>query len=137
MERETLVDTSGFYALLVSRDEAHDTAKAYLERASSLRRAFVTTDYVLDETATLLTARRYARMVEPFFDVVFSSRVCRVEWMDPVRFSTTQSFLLKHLDHGYSFTDCFSFEIMRSLRLTKVLSKDHHFRQAGFEPLLV
>jgi len=39
MARETFIDTSGFYALLVSDDGKHGEAKAWLERAEATRRS--------------------------------------------------------------------------------------------------
>jgi predicted nucleic acid-binding protein len=131
------VDTSGFYALLVKGDRTHSPARQIVERAAESGHRFVTTDYILDETATLLKARRYGHLAKPFFDTVFASRACRVEWMDPDSFEQTMQFFLKHHDQQWSFTDCFSFTVMRILRLRDALTTDIHFRQAGFNPLLV
>lgn len=64
---ETFVDTSGFYALLVRGDAAHGRANAILKRAAQARSRFVTTDYVLDETATLLKARGHGLLVAGVF----------------------------------------------------------------------
>ena len=36
----------------------------------------------------------------------------------------------------WSFTDCVSFSLMHELGLQDCLTTDHHFRQAGFKPLL-
>jgi uncharacterized protein len=131
------VDTSGFYALLVKGDGMHARAVELLERAAKSGGRFVTTDYVLDETATLLGARGHGRLAEAFFQTVFASRACRIEWMDPDRFAQTRQFFLKHHDKSWSFTDCFSFVVMRDLKLRDALTTDAHFRQAGFHPLLV
>jgi hypothetical protein len=40
------------------------------------------------------------------------------------------------ISNAWSFTDCFSFVVMRGLRLREALSKDRHFRSAGSTPLL-
>ena len=37
------------------------------------------------------------------------------------------------MDKTWSFTDCISFAIMRNRDITRALSADHHFRQAGFQ----
>lgn len=136
MKAEVFVDTSGFYAALVLKDDRHGAAAAYLREASEARAGFVTTDYVLDETATLLSARNLGHLVSPLFKIVFRSSACRVEWMDPVRFATTRAFFVKHQDHAWSYTDCFSFVLMKELGIRQALTKDGHFREAGFEPLL-
>lgn len=135
MAPETFVDTSGFYALLVKGDEAHAKAADYVRTAAGKRR-FLTTDYVLDETATLLKARRHIEALKPFFAVVLNSMVCRVVWMDPELFNAASAFFLKHNDQEYSFTDCVSFLVMRAQRVQSALTKDTHFQAAGFEALL-
>ncbi len=134
---ETFVDTSGFYALLVKGDQMHDRAKDILARAAQAGGRFVTTDYVLDETATLLKARRHGHLADALFEKVFASAACRVEWIDPDRFDQTRQFFLKHQDQDWSFTDCFSFCVMRVLGIADALTTDQHFGQAGFNPLLV
>jgi len=133
---ETFVDTSGFYALLVQRDQAHGKAKDLLAAAAESGGRFVTSDYVLDETATLLKARGHGHLTEALFDSVFASSACRVEWMDLERFEQTRRFFLKHKDQKWSFTDCYSFWLMRRLMLSNALTTDQHFRHAGYNPLL-
>jgi len=136
MAKQIFVDTSGFYALLVRNDNRHGEASAALRRAAEARRLFVTTDYVLDETATLLKARGHGHLLESFFDVVFASAACGVEWTDPDRFGRARAFLTKHSDHPWSFTDCLSFCVMKELRIREALTKDAHFAEAGFVALL-
>lgn len=108
-----------------------------MQEAKQRKTRIITTDYVLAETATLLSARGYRRIVEPFFESVFASIACKVEWMDPVRFMQVRGFMQRHHDKSWSFTDCFSFCVMDELKLHRAMTSDHHFRQAGFEPLLV
>ena len=136
MAHDIFVDTSGFYALLVTRDDRHTAASHILRSAGREKRRFVTTDYVLDETATLLKARGVGHRLDDFFDTVFASAVCQVEWTDAERFHTVTKFFLKHIDQPWSFTDCLSFRVMKERRLRESLSKDIHFEQAGFVALL-
>ena len=136
MAREVFVDTSGFYALLVAGDDQHQRADQILRGARQKSTGFVTSDYVLDETITLLTARKHGHLVEPFLQVTLHSSACRIEWTDPDRFTETASFLLKHQDHAWSFTDCLSFVLMKKDRLREALTKDVNFAQAGFVALL-
>ena len=136
MANEILVDTSGFYALLVKGDNQHRAAAVILREAQRRKRRFVTTDYVLDETATLLKARGHVHLLGAFFDRLLKSQACRIEWTDPGRFHDAQVFFLKHADQAWSFTNCLSFRIMKELRLRDALSRDGHFQEAGFAVLL-
>jgi predicted nucleic acid-binding protein len=136
MASETFVDTSGFYALLVERDEMHELAVRILRQAERRRATFVTSDYVLDETATLLAARGFGHLVDDFFQSTLRSKACVVDWTGPELFARTAAFMAKHIDQGWSFTDCVSFQIMKARKLRDALTKDEHFEKAGFKALL-
>ena len=136
MKHDVFIDTSGFYALLVKRDTMHATARGILQQASSNLTHFITTDYVIDEIATLLQVKGCGHLLPGFFDMLNETEACTIQWMDQERFSRVQSAFLKHSDHVWSFTDCFSFAVMKELRLTEALTKDKHFREAGFKVLL-
>jgi predicted nucleic acid-binding protein len=136
MAREIFVDTSGFYALLVKKDDMHKKAAALLLQAERRRAGFVTTDYVLDETVTLLCARGHGHLVQPLLQVTLRSQACAIDWTGPDDFLRTAIFLGKHIDQGWSFTDCVSFQSMKTRRLRDALTKDEHFVKAGFVALL-
>lgn len=136
MASEAFIDTSGFYALLVKKDDRHRQAADFMREAAKKRRRFVTSDYVLDETATLLQARGHFQTVNIFFASVFESRVCRIIWTDADRFIKAKSLFLRRLGQGWSFTDCVSMVVMKDLRLQEVLTKDAHFQSGGFTVLL-
>lgn len=91
---------SGFFSLLSPRDVSHKDAVEIMKKAKQTNQLFVTTDYIIDETATLLKARGIGHLTGIFFDTVNSSRVCRIEWMDHERFAKTQTYFEKHLDHA-------------------------------------
>jgi uncharacterized protein len=42
----------------------------------------------------------------------------------------------KHAGKEWSFTDCARFAVMHELQIQQAFTTDHHFRQAGFVPLL-
>lgn len=136
MAAELFVDTSGFFALMFKDDSWHLAAARAVRKAIRSSRRLVTTDYVLDETATLLKSRGLGHLTAELFDRVFSSAACRVEWTDEERFQGTRAFFQKHEDQSWSFTDCSSFCVMKQLRLTESLTSDRHFAQAGFVVLL-
>jgi len=137
MGNDIFADTSGLFAFLDKQDDMHRSAGEILREAAEKRTRFVTTDYIIDETATLLMSRDRSHLAEVLFEIILSSKACAVEWMDPDRFGRTRSLFLKHKDQKWSFTDCFSFVIMNERKIERALTKDSHFRKAGFVPLLV
>lgn len=137
MATDIFADTSGLYALLIPGDEAHVKACEYVRQCAQKGRRFVVTDYILDETVTLLRARGYRAAVFDLLNGIISSKACRIEWMNEERFGRVRAFFEKHAEKEWSFTDCFSFVTMKEWHLRDALSKDRHFRAAGFNPLLV
>jgi hypothetical protein len=136
MAREIFMDTSGFCSLLVKRGDRHDVARKRVQQARRTRQRFVTTDYVLDETATLLKARGHSYLVPELFKAPVNSTACRIEWTDQERFQAALALFLRTLDPAWSFTDCVSFRVMNELQIVEALTKDTHFEQAGFVALL-
>ena len=136
MEREIIIDTVGFYSMLVTRDRMHLRTREFMAQAVHERRRFVTTDHVLGDTATLLRARGFNRLAPLLFESVETSSSIRIGWTTPARFREVKAFFLRRADKAWSFTDCLSFVVMRELGLREALSTDDHFRQAGFALVL-
>ena len=133
---EVFIDTSGFFALLSTADPAHTRACEQMARLARVRRRAVTTDHVLDETFTLLKVRGLAHRCPAFEQMLSTSRSLRVKWTEPAIFAAATALFLRRLDQGFSLTDCVSFTVMERDGLHEALTTDHHFRIAGFAPLL-
>lgn len=71
-----------------------------------------------------------------FLDTIARSEALRLEWIGPERFHAAGALFRKHADKEWSFTDCVSFAVMRELLIRDAFTTDHHFKQAGFVPLL-
>jgi len=136
MKNDIFIDTSGLFAFLVKNDAWHDDAGSIVKKALKDKRRFGTSDYILDETATLIKARGYGHILPDLFDGILTSKAFRIEWMDRDYFDKTKTLFLKFSDHGWSFTDCFSFVCMRNTGMREALTHDAHFGEAGFVPLL-
>ena len=130
------MDSAGFLALWDAADEHHVSAVRLQQDLIDTNRRFLTTDYVVDETATLLLLRHSHSAAVDFLDTIERTEAMRLEWIGPERFHVTLDFFRKHTDKEWSFTDCVSFVIMRELRIREAFTTDRHFRQAGFVPLL-
>src|SRR5689334_11878679 len=133
---DVFMDTAGFLALWDASDEHHKTAVRLQQDLVRRKRTFVTSEYIVDETVTLLLLRHSHEAASDFLDTIEQSEAVRLEWIGPTRFHTAASFFRRHSDKDWSFTDCVTFALMRELRITDAFTTDHHFRQAGFSPLL-
>jgi predicted nucleic acid-binding protein len=129
------VDTAGWIACVDADDPAYHKAaaarNAWLEQGGVL----VTTDYVADETLTVLRARLGLGAAETWWQEVDGSPRLRWEYIGLARADNARGVFFRYRDKEFSFTDCTSFVVMRELKLREVLTTDHHFAQAGFVTL--
>ena len=129
------VDTAGWMACADSADPAHGRARAARDAALTAGQLLVTTDYVIDETLTLIRVRLSLAAAETWWDQVEGSSRVRHETIDALRAERARAVFFRHRDKDYSFTDCTSFVVMRELKVREALTTDRHFRQMGFDVL--
>lgn len=130
---KVFVDTSGFYALLVSTERQHDTVKQTFERLLVDRAELHTTSYVLIESMALLQARVGLLAAESLEDVVLP--LVSVTWVDQGLHTRGMVRLRRAARRRLSLVDCVSFEVMRQEGTSRAVTLDDHFREAGFSVL--
>lgn len=130
------MDSSGFFALLNKRDDRHTEARKALAGLAVQGRKAVTTDYVLDESATLLRSRGFFNYAALLLENIRFSDACRIVHVTTQHFNAAATLFLRYHDQDFSFTDCVSFVVMREFHLKDALSKDRDFKAAGFNPVL-
>jgi len=133
---DVFMDTAGFLALWDASDEHHRLAAHLQAELARKRRRFLTTDYVVDETTTLLSVRHSHAAASDFLETTVTSASLNLEWVGSDYFHIAAKLFRRHDDKQWSFTDCVSFTVMRALSIQDCFTTDHHFRQAGFNPLL-
>lgn len=130
------VDTSAWFALEAEDEKNHQRAQRFLaEIALGSRGILVTTDYVLDETLTLLQSKKRLAAALTFIEKVRKSKSIRVFWVDESVFEKALVLFRKTNDSLWSFTDCTSFALMKDLTIAEAFTFDSHFTQAGFQRL--
>jgi uncharacterized protein len=130
------VDTSAWYAAEVEDDINHQNARNFLvQLAQGKHGVAITTDYVLDETLTLLRSRRGLTDAVTFIDKIRRSKSIRLFWIGEGVFEKALGIFRKRNDVAWSFTDCTSFALMNDLSITEAFAFDGHFEQAGFQKL--
>jgi predicted nucleic acid-binding protein len=130
------VDTSAWYALKATDDRFHDDAVSFHDELMSGRQgSLVVTDYVLDETATLLMDRKGGNVAAGFLDEALASKSVRLIWVSPDLFHEAIRTFKNAGDRRWSFTDCTSFQLMHRLKISDAFAFDEHFGEAGFNRL--
>ncbi len=121
-------------ALEDSDDENHKSALEFRERLrKSLTpfRTLYTSNYIIDETLTLLKERCGVSVAVSFREDLEKSSVVRVLWLEPQVEKEAWRVFKTHGDKGYSFTDCTSFALMDLHAVKNAFTYDGHFRQYG------
>lgn len=128
------VDTSWFKAFADPKDDFHSKALQQFKNFPTTTN-FITTNFVLDETLTLIRVRVDLSSALDFSDLLAKSgiilKVIRVVAKDE---KTAWDWFPKPWSK-LSFTDCTSFAVMQRLDLKQVASFDDHFSRAGFNVL--
>jgi predicted nucleic acid-binding protein len=127
------MDTAGWMACADSADPAHARCCAARDAALEGGRILVTTDFVVDETLTLLRLRLGLSAAETWWKQVDGTARLRWERIDSDRFEKARQLFFQYRDKDFSFTDCTSFVTMREVRLTHAMTTDRHFLQMGFQ----
>ena len=98
-------------------------------------RTLITSDYVMDETLTLIRfAHSHSKAVE-FANAVSASNATKIVFVEEDLYGNALELFTQHADKPWSFTDCVSFALMKHIELTTAFTFDPHFQQAGFQTL--
>jgi uncharacterized protein len=130
--KAVFVDTAGWMACADAADPAHARMAAARDAALEAGQLLVTSDFVVDETLTLIRLRLGLPAAEAWWRQIDDSARLRWERIDVARFEKARALFFRSRDKDFSFTDCTSVIVMRDARLTHVLTTDVHFRQMGF-----
>jgi uncharacterized protein len=125
------LDTSFVIALEMARDNQHKAAMAYWKTYVLNPQPLVTTDLLFAEIVTFFNARDlHAKAVEVGDRLLHSQLVEIVDITPPLRTEAWELFK-RRADKQYSLADCASFIVMRKRRISRALTFDDHFAQAG------
>jgi predicted nucleic acid-binding protein len=129
---KVFVDTSAWAAYYDPSDRWHAAARDAIRRSVHARVTFVTTDYVLDETLTLLLMHAGRPAALQFGEAVQESPNVDLVYVDPDTWDRAWGMFRRYEDKVWAFTDCTSFTVMQQRGLYRAFSFDRHFEQAGF-----
>jgi predicted nucleic acid-binding protein len=122
------VDTGAWFAAVTPSDPTHPHASAFL---AANQEQLITTDYVIDETLTLLRARGEYRRALALGERLFAGDVAEVVYLTEEDVRRAWEVFRSYADKEWSFTDCASRAIIERLGIKTAFAFDRHFRQFG------
>ncbi|MBN3892738.1 MAG: type II toxin-antitoxin system VapC family toxin [Nostoc sp. JL31] len=125
----SFVDTSAWFASIVPSDTEHQAASLWVNQNIQ---PLLTTDYVVDETLTLLRTRGETLRAISLGEAFFSDNLTTIYYLTEENIRQTWQIFRQFSDKNWSFTDCASRVVMNKFHLTQAFTFDHHFRQFGF-----
>jgi uncharacterized protein len=122
------VDTSAWFAAVVPEDANDAAATAWFAHN---QRSLVTTDYVVDETLTLLRVRGQHQRADVLGTKLFAGQLATVHYLIPEEIRSAWQVFHQFRDKDWSFTDCTSKVAAEMLGCARAVAFDEHFRQFG------
>jgi predicted nucleic acid-binding protein len=122
------VDSGGWFALVVPSDPSHSRVQTVVDNASD---SLFTTDYIVDETLTLLRARgEYHRAIE-LGSHFFEGGLTTLHRITDAELLRAWQIFRDFSDKGWSFTDCTSKAVIEGHQIKTAIALDRHFQQFG------
>jgi len=122
------VDTGAWFAAVTPSDSNHSHAAAFL---ASNRDPLVTSDYIIDETLTLLRARGEHRRALLLGEQFFAGEVAEIAYLTETDVRQAWETFRSYADKEWSFTDCTSKVLCERLSIETAFAFDRHFKQFG------
>ena len=119
-----MADASGWYALVDESDPDHLSARDWFTQN---RCPLITTDYILDETLTLIRTCLGHRKAVEFGEKLLASRLSQLISVTKEDKERAWAIFQRYDDKVLSFTDCTSFAVMERLEIDTAFTVDHDF----------
>ena|SRR5438477_8742643 len=127
------LDTSYLIAVLDPADQLHSRAVAW---SLVVKERLLLTEYVLWECVNYFSMPRDRPKAHAAVSQIQSDTTAELAPASPDLFSQGIELHSQRPDKHWSLTDCISFIVMQRHKVTKALTFDHNFEEAGYESLL-
>jgi len=132
------VDTWGWCASANPKEAQHQQVKQIMETQLDSGNHLITTNFVLDETYTLVRFRVHHQAsvgLHQKIERLIFGKLLKVIHITSELEQAAWRIFDRYSDKDFSFTDCTSFVVIQLLELIQALTNDHHFEQMGFQIL--
>ena len=132
---KVFVDTGGWVALFAGNDGRHSAAVGIFDRLRHDRATLYTSDYVVDETLTLIRSRVGHSAAMTAGQALFESNLVKMVFIAPDHIPGAWKIFGKFSDKNFSFTDASTLTVLNTLKIEKLFGFDAEFKKVGIELL--
>lgn len=122
------VDTGAWFARFVPDDPDHARVVSWFATNHEL---LVTSDYCVDETLTLLGARKRPKLAIEAGRELFNETLARLHYLTREQIERAWILFQQRGHAGWSFTDCTSKIVIEDLGVNTAAALDRHFDEFG------
>ncbi len=126
--RLVFLDSSANLAVLDAKDAHHAEAIAIWRRLVSSHSRVLTTNYIVDESYTLIMGELGTAVALAFIRDIRRSAIV-IERVSAVDEERPEQILNQYRDHRFSYTDATSFVVMERFAITSAFGFDADFRE--------
>jgi predicted nucleic acid-binding protein len=134
MKPEIFLDSAFAIALSVETDSFHEKAVQISDDLDGL--ILVTTRAILLEIGNALSKRSFRKASAALLASIEMDENVVIIPLSEELYEKGLNLFVKRLDKEWGLIDCISFVVMQERGMTKALTTDTHFQQAGFQALM-
>lgn len=131
---KVFLDSDALFALYVASDVHHKKAKQILKKLLEDKTELLTTNLVIQETATVISYRFGQKQAKDFL-VRFSKIGVKQIFTNEGPTAKAWEIFKKQKKKGTSFIDCANVAFCREMKIGKIFSFDKIYKRLGLEPL--
>ncbi len=135
MGNSILIDTWGWLVLRDKNEPRYKEITSIFQEYVSNDKEIFTTDFILDETITLIFKRlpiNIALDTLEYLTTALSTKIITLIPIGPERFKKTLEMRVKFKDKPkISFTDLTTAMVMSEMKIAKIITADAHFTHLG------
>ncbi len=129
---KVFIDTGAFLAIADKSDTFHEMAANVFQELAEQKAILYTSNYIIDETITLIRARVNHSAAVAFIKGLEASNIKVLHVTEKDEHSAKEIFI-KYKDKDFSFTDCTSFTLIDKHSIDATLTLDEHFSHYGYK----
>lgn len=134
---KVFLDAAYAIALSAPNDQYHERAELLAEQLEANGSQLITTRAVMLEIGNALAKLRYRDAAIELLDSLEQDPNVEIIPISEKLYQRAFELYRERPDKEWGLTDCISFVVMKGLNIKNALTTDEHFKQAGFNVLLL